>query len=205
MPAKPNFMNMGGVADDFITGRSVAATDAEGAFRIAGLARGQYRIIATCTGFAPEQKEGVDTGAEPLVLSLKAGRTVTGRVVAAETGAPIAGAKVSIRESRTRTDDEGKFVLEGVPTRSRDMNPFGEGMVMPEAAAGKKENTTAKVKASAPGFLEGKIEVDLQSAKLDVALALETAPELRGVVLDPDGKPAPAMTSPCRSTSSTTA
>ncbi|MBI4604479.1 MAG: carboxypeptidase regulatory-like domain-containing protein [Planctomycetes bacterium] len=189
-PAKPNILGMGAVVNDFLTSRTTAHTGAGGDFRLAGLAKGRYKLIASAAGFAPGVKAGAEAGGEPVTIDLAPGRTVTGRVVTAGGGEPIAGAKVQAGEARGRTDAEGRFRLEGVAPRDRRLDPFsGGGGPRPEG--GEEERPRVRLKASAPGFVEKKEELDLEAASLEVTIQLSRAPEIRGIVLDPEGKPAP--------------
>ncbi|HEY3807788.1 MAG TPA: sigma-70 family RNA polymerase sigma factor [Kofleriaceae bacterium] len=98
------------------------ASDADGRFRIAGLAPAYYRMIATAPGLGmrSELRIAVAIGAATpeLHLVLVARARLAGRVV--DHGSSIAGARISI-VSRDDTDSyaisglDGSFVLDGVP------------------------------------------------------------------------------------------
>lgn len=190
-PAKPNPMNMGGVMNDFLTGRISTSVDASGEFRLAGLVRGKYKLLATAPGRVPAVLRGVQTDSDPVSLELKPGARITGRVLAAEDSRPLAEAKVRAGESRTKADGEGRFNLEGVAPGNDSFKPF-EDMGPRRAGGGDPTaKTTVKVKASADGFITTEAEIDLAAGQAEVEITLEKAPEIGGSVLDPDGKPAP--------------
>ncbi|MCU0225132.1 MAG: carboxypeptidase-like regulatory domain-containing protein [Acidobacteria bacterium] len=121
--------------DDAKRFRAKATADAQGRFRLAGLAPDLYSVSASAPGFraASRDRVGVGLGAAPadVFLYLKPGVTIPGRVVDRE-GKPIAKASVSVRPSGglpsnladwtggggdlyARTDDKGAFELAGVP------------------------------------------------------------------------------------------
>ncbi|HVR76174.1 MAG TPA: carboxypeptidase-like regulatory domain-containing protein, partial [Planctomycetota bacterium] len=190
-PAKPNPMNMGGLVNDILTGRISTSVDASGEFRLAGLVRGKYKLVATATGRAPAVLRGVQTDSDPVSLDLKPGTRITGRVMAAEDSRPMADARVRAGESRTKADAEGRFTLDGVAPGNDSFNPFED--MRPPRAGGEDPaaKTTVKVKASADGFITTEANIDLAAGQTEVEITLERAPEIGGSVLDPDGKPAP--------------
>jgi protocatechuate 3,4-dioxygenase beta subunit len=72
-------------------------TDADGAFRLGGLAPGRYDLTAEAAGFASASAT-VDAGGEPVELVLEPGGVIAGRVVD-ENGAPINDARVNAERS----------------------------------------------------------------------------------------------------------
>jgi hypothetical protein len=107
------------------TGPGVAATfaDQAGAFRIEGLAPGNYDLVATAPDGSAGRLAGV-TVAEGdtkrgLRVQVEGPMTVVGRVADASTGQPLAGIQVSCRDRTaapsTSTDGSGAFSLAGVP------------------------------------------------------------------------------------------
>ncbi len=189
-PANTNFMNMGGAINDFVTGRSSAWTDSKGEFRLKGLLKGPYRLTVTCAGYAPAQKKKVDSNGEPVTIELKPGVQVTGRVIRASDQSPIRDAKVRANSGplSTRTDEDGRFVLEGVVASDGSIDPFGSSETFGQA---RETSTKIEVQTDAKGFMSQDEELDLAKGETHVEFALIKAPEISGLVLDPDGKPAP--------------
>jgi hypothetical protein len=182
--------NMGNIMTEFFSGRVTATSDAAGAFRLAGLAKGQYRLVVTAQGYAASVKKGVETGGEQLDIQLKPGARVSGRVAEAG-GKPIVAARVKAGEIQGRSGEDGHFVLEGVAPNDPAANPF-ESMT---PAAPRTENaapaTIVDIEASAPGYLQGEGKIDLASGRTEVDIELEKAPEISGTIFDPDGTPLP--------------
>src|SRR5262249_51771725 len=99
-----------------------ATTDATGRFVIEGLDAGQHALAARHTGYATATAEGVTTGTTDVVLDLRRGRTLSGRVVEATGGAALPAFSVMIarREgpvsevqvtSQAVVDAEGRFTV----------------------------------------------------------------------------------------------
>jgi hypothetical protein len=184
-PAAVNFFNMGQAMDDFVSGKKQVRTDASGAFRLSGLAKGEYRLNASARGFGGAEKKGVATGGEPIAIQLEHGIRITGRVLDTA-GEPIAGAEVKARQARARSAGDGSFELTGVATRGDD-NPFGGAF----GAAGPPAPKSLKVSATTSGYLQGEAELELASAGREVEIVLKKAPEILGRVVDGDRKPVP--------------
>jgi len=186
-PSSVNFFNMGSLATDLVSGEKTATTSPSGAFRISGLVKGDYKLVASARGFVAQAMKKVPSG-DSVDLILRRGSKVEGRVL--EAGAedrPIPGARVRCDRQVATTDTEGRFVLEGLATEDPDMNPFaGMGPEIPRSDS-KKVNVTA----SAPGFIRATAETELGPEPVEVELRLAKAPEIRGRVLDPDGQPLP--------------
>jgi hypothetical protein len=190
-PAQANPFNMGGTMNDFFSGRTSAVSDASGSFRVAGLQRGKYRVMASLKGFAPARQNEVRTGGKAIELVLKPGRRIAGRVIeAGDEGKPIRGAKVEAAGAQAETGEGGLFVLEGVVPESPDQNPFFEVSAMPGMVPEMPAVTTVKVEASLSGYLSGEAPADLSSSDPEVEISLRKNPGISGTVLDPEGKPA---------------
>lgn len=186
-PVQTNFLTMGNSVSDFLSGRTVTVTDAAGSFVLAGLPRGQYRLMVTALGYAPGSTSDAMTGGEPVTIRLEPGALVTGRVIDEGSGEPVPGARVRASEMRTDTDEEGRFELDGVAPRDRSMNPFG-GQMGPQ---GGETGTTVRIRASARGYLDGEGTLDLAEGGREIVIELAPTPRISGRVLDPDGQPAP--------------
>lgn len=163
-------------------------TDADGAARFLDLPAGSYGVRADADGFAGDEKEDVEVeaGAEATVaVELEAGVAFDGTVVDVRDGKPVAGARVVADSSgsvggfavassrapfdRTRTDDEGRFRVRGVP----------EGSV-----------TTLEV--TAEGYQKGELSLRILDGKVTpgpAVVRLTPGGRIVGVVRDPAGKP----------------
>ena len=106
-----------------------ATTDASGSCRLTGLKAGTYSMVAysmAMSSAAPEQKVDVNSD-RTLEFILPAGR-LAGRVVASESGQPLADVQVTIRSTNAdgsfgfthnaTTDDAGRFQLTGLEAGS---------------------------------------------------------------------------------------
>jgi protocatechuate 3,4-dioxygenase beta subunit len=116
-------------------------TDGQGAFRLSGLGGGAHEVAVLAEGHPGELLEGVAAGETGLAIVLKPGVTIRGRVVEAESGAPVPGARVEVeggRGGKATADSEGRFELRGVG--------LGDG-----AAA-----ESIVVRASLEGYREGR-------------------------------------------------
>ena len=174
-----NPMRMG---QDFTSARTL--TDGEGAFAFRGVpAAATFGLVARTA----KQAVPVELGLKPqpgehIQVRMEAGpgATLRGRIVD-DMGHGVPEASVSatlpgilgqiIEEVRsTETDEEGNFVLEGLP----------EGPL--------------KLKYSTPGFLDGSLTIDSLTAgqvQEGIELSLERGASCRGRVTFPDGQPAP--------------
>jgi protocatechuate 3,4-dioxygenase beta subunit len=116
-------------------------TDRDGKFRVPYLAPGKYRITAAKEDFGQESKDAIEisktdvhvTGTE---IQLGSSGTLVGRVVDAETGAPISRANVQGHDSSgsplilsdtVETDSDGRFRIGGVRPGSCSLMVFAMG------------------------------------------------------------------------------
>jgi hypothetical protein len=189
-PSQMNFLAIGPSMSDFISGRTTTITGASGTFRVAGLPRGEYRLTAIARGYATGAAKSASTAGEPVIIELKPGISLAGRVVEEPGGNPIAEARVRTGLARTKTDSEGRFTLDGVAPRDPRGGPFG-GLTMSNIPE-EKPTTSVDIDASAPGYLQESLGVDLASPPKEIEIRLRKVPEIKGKVLDPDGNPAPA-------------
>ena len=91
-----------------------ATTDAEGRFTVRGVGRGLRVLLTIDDPRFARQMIKVDTdsisNSKPVVLAVEPARTIIGRVLAADTGKPLANAIVSVDESGPfGTDADGRF------------------------------------------------------------------------------------------------
>lgn len=120
--------------------RNVNAAD--GRFVLPSVAPGFYRLVLEAAGFVPLTSEAFEIPAgeetDAGVFTLRAGGGATGRVIDAETGEPVASARVhgSVNGDdffgtgvSARTDAEGWFTLDGLPTQRLSLSIMKGGYV----------------------------------------------------------------------------
>ncbi|HEX3528093.1 MAG TPA: carboxypeptidase regulatory-like domain-containing protein, partial [Thermoanaerobaculia bacterium] len=116
-------------------------TDAEGRFRIDGLASGLVNLTVSAAGYKKRTLPGIEipeTGGPALEISLSKGETLTGRVVDSH-GEPVAGATLYVsleelmigdfQQVEGTTDGDGRYRLEGLEIANYSAtatNPDGE-------------------------------------------------------------------------------
>ncbi len=187
-------------------GRSFGAVraDGDGKFRLEGLAASEgVRLSVKAPGYAPGTKP-VPKGAKDEVtvnVELTAGLTITGRVVAAKDGAPVAGASVFVFAGmgdfemggapKATTDADGRFSLPGIsPEGNRGL---GSVEVAMEAAGGGARRTrpSATLHVQARGFVQTKkttVELVAGEDPKGIEIRLDPAARVTGRVVDPAGK-----------------
>jgi hypothetical protein len=188
----------------------ILATDGDGKFHASSLPEGSYKVrVAPPEGFSDRSNESevnvADRGCATVRFWLTVDGRVSGRVLDAE-GRPLSDSYVMLRsaESEKRysgfsdgvtTDDEGRYEIKQVPPGQYRLSVYYDG---PRGKLLKSFPTFYY-----PGVLSadqaGVIAVD-ESAKVEnVDFRLPTPPErtIEGVVLWPDGKPAPGAQLTC--------
>ncbi len=167
-----------GVVRDAATGRPLAGvnvqagsqgarSNAAGAFTIENVAAGDVTLRASATlyesGETDVTVEAAETVSTELALTPVTYGTVTGRVVEAGTGRPLADAEVLAGRQHVRTDADGRFTLEKVPAGSH------------------------RVAASKPVNVDNGKSIELaagESRELSIELEPITWGSVRGVVKD---------------------
>jgi len=98
--------------DNFFT-----TTDSSGAYTFKNLPKGDYTVRAVKSGYHNKELEVAITGEELLNFALEATKkgSVSGVVTDEQDGTIIEGAEVSLGTKATESDDEGEFLLEGLP------------------------------------------------------------------------------------------
>jgi hypothetical protein len=152
-----------------------AESGPDGTFTLGSLEPGSYRLLAVAPPLAGRLATPVTarlaTRAEGVVIEVDQARSIAGRVRRPD-GPPVAGARVELRRGgqargRAVTDSRGDFRLEGLLP-----DHYGVG-------------------ASAPGLARASRVVTLAEQDLNgVDLVLDAAAELRGQVLDAEGRAA---------------
>jgi hypothetical protein len=107
--------------------------DASGCWALDGLRSGPAAVVVSAPGYAPSEEiaaEVPDAGEAVADVAVRRGGRLTGVVRDAETGAPLAGARLQVEGNlqdaastfpvlaEATTDETGRFVLEGLPPRS---------------------------------------------------------------------------------------
>jgi len=217
-PMKMGFLNGGVIANDFATGRLHVTTREDGTFSLSGLKRSKYRVGALAAGYGGEWKEDVTGESEPLEYVMKRGLVIRGRVIKKGTEEGLSDIRVECAETRAKTDKDGYFVLDGVSPTGRGGFEFGGRVDRAERREAGGENGGARereeddddddenrrrrrrprsdgetfyVKAEAKGYIRGYGKVERENLEEEVVIEIEKAPTVRGVVLDPEGEPAP--------------
>ena len=122
------------------TYQTATVFDAEGRYEIAGLAPGDFDVIATARNFAPSEERSItitDPAPEDPVeadFQLGHGGRITGTVIDSVTRQPLEHARVSVEAAlggasasavqllaSTTTDSEGRFELRGLSTGPRSI------------------------------------------------------------------------------------
>jgi len=163
-----------------------AVTGPDGAFTIGNLEAGPTMIVV----FKPEESirenQPVTAPIRDLIIQLKAGGKISGRVIDKSTGNPITdfqaglsgtrggGGMVMVMPPNLRPfrSDDGAFILENLPA--------GQGQLI----------------VRAPGYVEAKVPgLRIEEGKMlsDVEVALETGVRLTGKVTGPEGTPLSAV------------
>ena len=155
-----------------LAGPAAGVADAEGRFRVEGLAPGPQLVEARHPHYGRRERQvSVESGTNPVEFVFEAGQEVSGRVVD-RAGTPVAGAAVrlasttarDLRRFAARADAGGAFLL----------SPVGRG--------------TYRLQATADGYAESALEEVRVEAEpvADLTLILDPAGTIRGRVLGLD-------------------
>lgn len=162
----------------------VSFTDAEGRFRIEGVAPGGYTIAADHGryGFDPSWPDVTIAPGEEVVgvrVAMRACRSVAG--VLLEGGRPVAGAWVM----HEFTQEDGSFVVGCAPFESFEVDVRGFRVVDPMVPASADDIDDLVVRVQKRGSIAGRVTADGQAvAGAVVAVAAAVDPERADVVLD---------------------
>ncbi|MCH2111326.1 MAG: carboxypeptidase-like regulatory domain-containing protein, partial [Planctomycetes bacterium] len=164
-------------------GASAFIDDAKGRFRIDGLAPGEWTLVAQAEGFSAERARNITVRENELtdgiVLDLKPGATVSGRVFEAGTDNPVPGAVVTVGKGEesgmmamlqglgesiamAETDDAGYFTVKGAEEGSDHVNVLAEGYAaasteMEEGLQGFEHREGIRVEVEFGGTLTGMV------------------------------------------------
>ncbi len=167
----------------------------DGSFELRGVPAGSVGLVAKATGYLSPRAQRIQVAesqeVEGVVLHLEAGQEITGAVKTGQ-GGPVAGAKVSVRfdpaammgagamnaargaSGSAETDADGRFRVGGL----------GPGPFLVEASA-------PAPPGSDPSEPKGEWKARKSPVRPGTAIELELLPplEVRGRVIDPEGKP----------------
>ncbi|WP_437755495.1 carboxypeptidase regulatory-like domain-containing protein [Sorangium sp. So ce1389] len=123
-----SFLPSGSGAHGSVNGRARKVSDPSGAFQLSDLAPGRYVLTVSAPGRPPTRSEPVDVeaggAARRVRIVLPQGATLRGRVVDAESRAPVVEAQVELDSATSSganaislalTDSNGDYELQGVP------------------------------------------------------------------------------------------
>ncbi len=151
-----------------LAGARETITEADGSFAFEHLAAGSYVVAAELAGaYAEERDAKLTATSDPVTLTLRGGAQLIVHVVAAESGAPIANAKVETSDRAGLTDPTGTVALRALDTGS------------------------TRIEVAAPGRAAVTQFVSSDDPELAIERTVELAQgaALAGVVLDELGKP----------------
>jgi Carboxypeptidase regulatory-like domain/CarboxypepD_reg-like domain len=124
---------MSGVAIKLVGTKMTAKTDDDGRFELKGISAGKATIEVSMPGFATESfdRELSNTEETNLPVKLRGDATIVGQVTDQLTGLPILEADVRLPglPYQTKTDSDGKYRLEGVPSLPAKLDARTSGYI----------------------------------------------------------------------------
>lgn len=156
-------------------------TDAEGRFRLTGLAdEGEFCVVAAHEGFAAGVVRGVKMGAVGVEVKLQTLGSVAGKAVAADDQHPLDTFSVALLRT--------SFLVLRTPVRQASIEKSADGtFALADVPPG-----AYTLQVSAEGRSDVLKDVEVKSAPLDVgAIALPRAASIAGTVKDEAGAPVP--------------
>jgi hypothetical protein len=160
-------------------GGSTATTGPDGSFTLSGLAPGSVRIMARKEEDFVQETRNVTAPARDVVIDLKAGGRITGRVVEKGSAKPITTFQAGLTTSRSG----GGMVMMG-PPQLRSFTSDDGTFTLDSVPAGATVLT-----ASAPGYASARLNVTVEEGKelTGVEVQLDTGVKLVGRVTGPGG------------------
>ncbi len=163
---------------------------ARGRFAIDGVPNGNYTLWIKAAGRAAFRESGLIVGAAPIEVhaALDVGRTITGRVVARDTGRPIAGATlISEGDYPAAITELGRVDLSELLAPRASSDPSG-AFELANLRAGE-----TSLRATASGFSPDWVHLDLSGDALQslapVVIELDVGGTIRGRVEDASSAP----------------
>ncbi|MBM3499755.1 MAG: hypothetical protein FJX74_13930, partial [Armatimonadetes bacterium] len=182
-------------------------TDTAGAFALRQVAPGSYCLWATAETVAPTVKTGVSvpaSGAEGVVVQLPAPATLHGRLVYLGSGKPVHGVSVCVTQQDTSVarwahpDADGRFVIRGLRPGEHTVvldRPLEYPVMDGDDVVAAK---LSEITVGGDRILDGEDlavgQVSLAAAAgqvIDKTFHIAEGGTVKGVVVTPDGKPAP--------------
>lgn len=141
----------------------VATTDAGGRFALGALPTGAVRLYVHSGRHRPAWIGPIvlprPGEAEEVLVRLRAGRTLAGRVLDGE-GRPVAGAHVGVNDEGARlvsTDASGRFELAGLGDRPVNLFATATGFAPRHLQAVKPGGRAVELRLERPGELQGRL------------------------------------------------
>ena len=162
-----------------------ARSDADGGFRVRGLAAGPYVVVAQAPGFVEGRLTGVAAD-EEVELKLTPGARIAGVVVAGASAAPLAGAWVTL---------EGGPGRPGVSPMMARLNGATTAQTDDTGAFAFESLAAGEYRLTAEGTLHAQSEplpvaLAVGETREDLRIALELGASISGRVVDPEGRAA---------------
>jgi protocatechuate 3,4-dioxygenase beta subunit len=172
-----------GVSATQQSARGQAVTKDNGDFCVEGLMPGSYNIVASAKGWRalPGGRNRVESNSSGVVLEMFKEAAVRGRVLDAETGTPVTGAKVRLRfwygpDSPTQPVSEEWAVTQGAEFVIESAPP-SDGFVVEAQAQGYAPTNSPNFTVQAGKDVDG------------IVVRLQRGGSITGRIVDADGKP----------------
>lgn len=167
-----------------------AITDGNGHYELT-LPDGRHDLAASHDDYEPESKTIIVSGAAlEISFALLPGGTLTGTVVDATSGAPLADMVVEADDATDTTGPDGRFALHGLKPAPIDVDAHGPGhaLVMPlRIAMGLGEQRDARIAVGPALAIAGRVE-DMHGVAVAAAYVFARMNRRwRSVVSDRDG------------------
>ncbi|MCA8961304.1 MAG: carboxypeptidase regulatory-like domain-containing protein, partial [Planctomycetes bacterium] len=167
--------------------REQLKSDADGTFRIEGLAAGEYRVQAGKAGYQTTTQQGIrlERGGEQSVeITVPIGGVLAG-IVVDDAGQPVAGAEVA---ARAEGNDRQRAVRRGGPPGfGGDDGTRTETDVDGRFRLDRLAPGSYRLDVTADGFVDGRESA--ATDRDDLRIAMSPGVDLTGRVVDPSGAP----------------
>ena len=161
--------------------RDETTTGPDGRFRLEHVTPGQYTVAVTAVGYKPDREARVEAGQMDLLFELAPKASISGQVVAADTGQPLTAFEVQLRVAHENVDATGAMGPK-VPVRHEN----GE-FRLEDVSEG-----SFAVLATAPGYapsLSDRFRVTGGQDVAGVLIRLTRGGAITGRIVGPDGSP----------------
>jgi len=155
-------------------------SDASGHFTLTNLSSGKHPIVAFTESYPEGRLEDVEAGTRGAIVRLERGLVVTGRVLDAEDGEPVAGMNVRFGVKSKiihvgTSDEQGNFRVAGIP--GEDGKPPG------------RSTLAVRVQGSHYEPLSRNVAAEEASGQRPLQLRVTRRPAVSGRVVDEHGQP----------------